>query len=91
MPFPRFSLLPVERRLSPRRPENHIIRLKFDDQSPWHRGMLNNLSVGGACVSISTAIASPAEFTLVLPPNKLRRCRLVRQSGQTIGVEFLSD
>jgi hypothetical protein len=90
MPFPRFSLLPVERRKSPREPKHHIVRLKFDEDSPWHRGMLNNLSAGGACVSISTARVVPAEFTLILPPNTSRRCRLVWQTGQNIGVEFLS-
>lgn len=92
MSFPRFSALPVERRANPREPKHHIVRLRFDDDLPWHRGILNNLSVGGACVSISisNAIAIPAEFTLILPPNTSRRCRLVWQSGQKLGVEFLN-
>ena len=90
MSFPRFSPLVVERRKSVREPKHQIVRLKFDDGSPWIRGMLNNLSAGGASVSISTATAIPAEFTLVLPPNTPLRCRLVWRSGQEIGVEFLN-
>jgi PilZ domain-containing protein len=87
----RFSSLPVERRRSPREPKNHIVRLIFDDGSPWFRGMLSNLSAGGACVSISTGNTVPAQFTLVLPPNTRRRCRLVWRSGRTIGIEFLDQ
>lgn len=90
MSFPRFSLLPVaDRRQSVREPRNQIVRLTLDDSS-WHRGMLDNISEGGACVLISTAMALPEEFTLVLPPNTSRRCRLVWRRGQKIGVEFLS-
>jgi hypothetical protein len=91
MSFPRFSLLPVaDRRKTPREPKNQIVRLRFDD-SRWHRGMLQNLSIGGACVMISTETEIPQEFTLLLPPNTPRRCRLVWQLGQKIGVEFLTD
>jgi hypothetical protein len=89
MSLPRFSLFPVERRRSRREPMHSTVRLKFDDDSPWLRGMLNNLSAGGACVSISGTRVVPAEFTLVFPPNTPRRCRLVWRSGQKIGVEFL--
>jgi len=89
MALPRFSLLALERRRTPREPKHQIVRLKFDDDSPWIRGMLNNLSVGGACLSISTPKAVPAEFNLILPPNILRRCRLVWRAGETLGVEFL--
>lgn len=89
MGLPRFSLFPVERRNSPREPMHYIIKLKFDDESPWLRGLLNNLSAGGACVSISTTKEIPAEFTLVFPENNLRRCRLVWRSGDRMGVEFL--
>jgi hypothetical protein len=88
MGLPRFSLFPVERRKSPREPMHQIVRLTFDDDSPWVRGMLNNLSAGGACVSISTAKMVAGEFTLILPPNTPRRCRLVWRSGKEIGVEF---
>jgi hypothetical protein len=91
MGLPRFSLFSVERRSSWREPKHCIVRLKFDDDSPWLRGMLNNLSAGGACVSLSIAKAIPAEFTLVLPPNTARRCRLVWRSGERIGVEFLNQ
>jgi hypothetical protein len=90
MSFPRFSLLPVaDRRKSIREPKNQIVRLKFDD-SRWYRGMLQNLSTGGACVMISTETEIPREFTLLLPPNTPRRCRLVWRQEQKIGVEFLS-
>src|SRR6202051_2476066 len=90
MAFPRFSRVPAERRSSPRDPMNQIIRLKFDDDSPWLRGMLNNLSAGGACVSILGTKAVPEEFTLVFPPNTPPRCRLVWRSGETLGLEFLT-
>ena len=89
MALPRFSLFPVERRRSPREPTHYIVRLKFDDGSPWLRGVLNNLSAGGACVSISASKFVPKEFTLVLPPNTPRRCRLVWRSGEKLGVEFV--
>jgi PilZ domain len=89
--FPRFSPLPIaDRRKSPREPRNQIVRLKFDSSS-WHRGMLENLSAGGACVLISTEIEIPPEFVIVLPPNTSRPCRLVWQQGQKIGIEFLNS
>jgi hypothetical protein len=90
MALPRFSLFPVERRRSGREQKHYIVRLKFDDDSPWLRGMLNNLSAGGACVSISGTKSVPAEFTLVFPPNTPRRCRLVWRSGEKVGLEFLT-
>ena len=90
MALPRFSLFPVERRRSRREQKHYIVRLKFDDDSPWLRGMLNNLSAGGACVSISGTKAIPEEFTLVFPPNTPRRCRLVWRSGKKLGLEFLT-
>src|SRR5580704_15785691 len=91
MTLPRFSVFPLERRKSPRQAQNQIVRLKFDDDSPWLRGMLNNLSEGGACVSVSTTRTIPAEFGLVFPPNTLRRCRLVWRSGDRLGIEFLDS
>lgn len=91
MVLPRFSVLPIERRKSTREPQNFIVRLKFDDGAPWSRAMLNNLSDGGACLSISAAKTIPAEFTLILPPNLPRRCRPVWRSGDRIGVEFLDS
>ena len=90
MTLPRFSLFPVERRRSRREQTHYIVRLKFDDDSPWLRGMLNNLSEGGACVSISGAKIVPAEFTVVFPPNTPRRSRLVWRSGNKLGLEFLT-
>jgi hypothetical protein len=91
MGLPRFSVFPVERRKNLREPQNLIVRLKFDDDAPWLRAMLNNLSVGGACLSISTTKTVPAEFTLILPPNLARRCRAVWRSGDRVGVEFLDS
>jgi hypothetical protein len=90
MALPRFSVFPVERRNSPRQAKHQIVRLRFDDDSPWLRGMLINISEGGACVSVSTARVLPPEFALVFPPNAPRRCRLVWQTGERVGVEFLS-
>jgi hypothetical protein len=84
-------VFPVERRKSQREPQNYIVRLKFDDHAPWLRAMLNNLSAGGACLSISTTKAIPDEFTLILPPNLPRRCRPVWRSGDRVGVEFLDS
>jgi hypothetical protein len=90
MALPRFSMFPVERRRSQREQKHYIVRLKFDDDSPWLRGMLNNLSAGGACVSILGTRAVPEEFTLVFPPNTPQRCRLAWRSGETLGLEFLT-
>jgi hypothetical protein len=88
MGLPRFSLFPVERRRNEREPMHQTVRLRFDDGTPWLRGMLSNVSAGGACVSISTPITIPAEFSLVFPPNTVRRCRLVWQAEEKIGVQF---
>jgi hypothetical protein len=55
------------------------------------RAMLNNLSAGGACLSISTIKSIPDEFTLILPPNLPRRCRPVWRSGDRLGIEFLDS
>jgi PilZ domain len=89
MALPRFSKFQIERRNSPRQAKHQIVRLKFDDNSPWLRGMLNNVSAGGACVSISTERVLPPEFTLVFPMNAARRCRLAWRFGEKVGVEFL--
>jgi hypothetical protein len=87
---PRFSLLlPAERRKDPRVPKLKIVRLTFDDGSPWLRGMMQNLSAGGACVAISTRRIIPSEFVLLIPPNTQLRCRLVWQTGDKIGVAFV--
>jgi PilZ domain len=91
MGLPRFSAFPFERRNSLREPQNYIVRLKFDDDGPWLRAMLNNLSVGGACLSLSATKTIPTEFILVLPPNVSRRCRPVWRSGDRVGVEFLDS
>ena len=91
MGLPRFSVFPVERRKSLREPQNFIVRLKFDDDAPWLRALLNNLSAGGACLSISATRTVPAEFTLILPPNLPRRCRAVWRTGDRVGVEFLDS
>jgi hypothetical protein len=87
---PRFSLLIVERRKFEREPKLQIVRLAFDDERTWVRGMLHNISADGACVSVTTRKVIAAEFTLVLPPNKRRRCRLMWQRGDKIGVQFVS-
>jgi len=90
-PLRRFSSFPFERRRSPRQPTYQTVRLTFDDRSPWIRGIVENISAGGACVGISSAKALPEEFTLVFPPNTSRRCRLVWRSGDRLGVQFLDN
>ena len=89
MPLPRFSSFPFERRRSSREPTHQTVRLTFDDRSPWIRGIVYNISVGGACVGISSSKVLPDEFILIFPPNKPRRCRLVWRERERLGVEFL--
>jgi hypothetical protein len=89
--IPRFSLVPVERRKFRREPKHQIVRLIFDGELTWVRGMLHNLSTSGACISISSRKKIPVEFTLLIPPNTQRRSRLVWHKGDKIGVEFVGE
>jgi hypothetical protein len=86
----RFSRKGVGQRKSPRESRDDIIRLDLGDGSPSITGRLCDLSATGAQMSFPALYNMPARFALILPPNKRRSCRLVWQSGQRIGVEFMS-
>ena len=86
----RFSRKAVEQRKSPREGRNDIIRLELKDGSPSVCGRLRDLSATGAQLSLPARYNMPARFALVLSSNTRRSCRLVWQSGQRIGVEFMS-
>jgi hypothetical protein len=90
MDLGRFSRWGVAQRKSPRERRDDIIRLELDDGSPSVCGRLRDLSATGAQMSLAALYNMPARFDLVLPPNMRRSCRLVWQSGQRIGVEFMS-
>jgi len=86
----RFSRRAVAQRKSTREPKAYPVRLDFDDGSPSIAGMLSDLSATGARVSVTVLKDIPVRFTLHFPENTARRCRLVWQSSQSIGVEFLT-
>jgi PilZ domain len=90
MDLGRFSGMGVSRRKSPRERKDDMIRLELDDGSPSVCGTLCDLSATGAQMSLPSLYNMPARFALILPPNTRRSCRLVWQSGQRIGVEFMS-
>jgi hypothetical protein len=90
MDLGRFSRMGVTRRKSPRERRDDIIRLELDDGSPSVCGRLCDLSATGAQMSLAALYNGPARFSLILPPNTRRSCRLVWQSGRRIGVEFMS-
>jgi hypothetical protein len=90
MDLGRFSRRGVAQRKSPRVRRDDIIRLELDDGSPAICGRLRDLSATGAQMSLPSLYNMPARFDLILPPNTRRSCRLVWQSGQRIGVEFMN-
>jgi hypothetical protein len=90
MDLGRFSRKGVAQRKSPRERRDDIIRLELEDGSPSVCGRLRDLSATGAQMSLPALYNMPARFELILPPNTRRSCRLVWQSGQRIGVEFMS-
>jgi hypothetical protein len=89
MDLGRFTRKGVALRKSPRERKDDIVRLELDDGSASFRGTLCDLSATGARMSLSALYDMPARFALILPPNTRRPCRLVWQSGQRIGVEFM--
>ena len=90
MDLGRFTRNGVAQRKSPRERKDDPIRLELVDGSPSVCGTLCDLSATGAQMSLPALYNMPARFALVLPSNTRRSCRLVWQSGQRIGVEFLS-
>ena len=86
----RFTRKGVALRRSPRERVNHLVRLQFDDGSPAVSGTLSDLSATGARVTLPGGGKLPAKFVLILPPNTRRLCRLMWQSQEDIGVEFLA-
>jgi hypothetical protein len=89
MDLGRFSRRGVAQRKSPRERRDDIVRLELDDGSPSVCGRLRDLSATGAQMSLPALCNMPARFDLVFPPDTRRSCRLVWQSGQRIGVEFM--
>jgi hypothetical protein len=90
MGIERFTKKGVALRRSPRERVNHIVRLQFDDGSPALCGTLSDLSATGARVTLADAGQLPAKFVMILPPNTRRVCRLMWQSREDFGVEFLA-
>jgi hypothetical protein len=86
----RFTRKGVALRKSPRERKDNVVRIELDDGAPSLRGALSDLSATGARISLSAPYKMPAKFTLVLPPNTRRLCRLVWQSQENLGVEFLA-
>jgi hypothetical protein len=90
MGLDRFTKKGVALRKSPRQRKDHVVRLELDDGSPPLSGVLSDLSATGARISLAAPYAMPAKFALVLPPSTRRLCRLVWQSQESLGVEFLA-
>ena len=86
----RFTRRGVALRKSPRERKDDVVKLELDDGSPSICGRLCDLSATGAQMSLPAPCNMPIKSALVLPPNTRRFCRLVWQSGQRIGVEFMS-
>jgi hypothetical protein len=86
----RFTRKGVALRKSPRQRKDHVVRLELDDGSPALSGVLSDLSATGARISLTEPYTMPSKFVLILPPNTRRLCRLVWQSQEHLGVEFLA-
>jgi hypothetical protein len=86
----RFTRKGVALRKSPRERKDHVVRIELGDGAPPLRGVLSDLSGTGARISLSAPYNMPAKFVLVLPPSTRRLCRLVWQSQENLGVEFLA-
>jgi hypothetical protein len=86
----RFTRKGVALRKSPRERKDNVVRIELDSGAPSLSGALSDLSATGARIALSTPYNMPAKFTLVLPPSTRRLCRLVWQSQENLGVEFLA-
>jgi hypothetical protein len=86
----RFSRKGVALRKSPRERKDNVVRIELGDGAPPLSGVLSDLSATGARLSLSAPYNMPAKFALVLPPSTRRLCRLVWQSQENLGVEFLA-
>ena len=89
MGYERFTQKGVAQRKSPRERKDQTVRLEFDDGSSPIRGTLSDLSATGARIALSGPYNMPVKFAVVLPPATRRLCRLVWQSRENIGLEFL--
>jgi PilZ domain len=89
MGLERFTKKGVALRKSPRERKEHVVRLELDGGAPSLSGVLSDLSATGARISLAAPYAMPAKFALVLSPGARRLCRLVWQSQENLGVEFL--
>jgi hypothetical protein len=89
MGLERFTRKGVALRKSPRERKDHVVRLELGGGAPSLSGVLSDLSATGARISLEAPYDMPTKFALVLPPSTRRLCRLVWQSQESLGVEFL--
>jgi PilZ domain-containing protein len=90
MGLDRFTKKGVALRKSPRERKDHVVRLELGGGAPSLSGVLSDLSATGARISLAAPYDMPTRFALVLPPSTRRLCRLVWQSQEDLGVEFLA-
>jgi hypothetical protein len=90
MALERFTRKGVALRKSPRERKEHVVRLELGDGAPSLTGVLSDLSATGARISLAAPYNMPTKFAMVLPPGTRRLCRLVWQSQENLGVEFLA-
>ena len=86
----RFTRKGIALRKSPRERKDNVVRIELGDGAPPLSGVLSDLSATGAKIALSAPYNMPAKFALVLPPSTRRFCRLVWQSQENLGVEFLA-
>jgi hypothetical protein len=77
----------VETRIAPR---YRVAKpAKIDHGGDKINCIIRDISATGAAIEMSDLVRVPAEFTLIVPEDRLKlRCRLVWRKGYRIGVAF---
>jgi hypothetical protein len=78
-----------EHRIDPRRRVLKAARILFNRRFSTVDCVVQNVSQGGACLRVESAVSIPDEFDLSMPNNdEIRACRVAWRKLDRVGVKF---
>jgi hypothetical protein len=79
----------MERRQRPRARTLKAARILFNEHHSVIDCTVRNLSQGGACLNVASAIGIPERFDVIFESDhSIRPCRMVWHKERQLGVEF---
>ncbi len=82
--------MPADKRVHSRKPQFFLAQIDAGSGAAKARCHVTDLSKAGAKLSLQSPSKLPARFTLLLPDSARHRCRVVWQSEDEVGVEFVA-